>query len=102
MPTRSSRTRPLAGKSIAPAKLSSVDLPHLGFFTPKASDFGTLKAHRDGTTSVYIKDPAGNSIQLLETRRYDEGVLVLAVSGRRGEAWQVHLFDLQNTSTHLR
>ena len=40
--------------------------PHLGFFTPKAGDFGPLKAHRDGTKSVYITDPAGNSIELLE------------------------------------
>ena len=40
--------------------------PHLGFFTPKAGDFGPLKAHRDGTKSVYITDPAGNSVELLE------------------------------------
>jgi len=41
--------------------------PHIGFFTPKASEFGDLKAHRDGTKSVYIKDPSGNSIELLAT-----------------------------------
>ena len=39
--------------------------PHLGFVTPKAADFGALKPHRDGTRSVYITDPAGNSLELL-------------------------------------
>jgi catechol 2,3-dioxygenase-like lactoylglutathione lyase family enzyme len=41
--------------------------PHLGFFTPKASDFGPLTAHRDGTRSVYITDPSGNSVEFLTT-----------------------------------
>ena len=41
--------------------------PHLGFFTPRAGDFGPLNPHRDGTKSVYITDPAGNSLELLET-----------------------------------
>jgi catechol 2,3-dioxygenase-like lactoylglutathione lyase family enzyme len=40
--------------------------PHLGFVTPQASDFGQLKEHRDGTKSVYVKDPAGNSVELLD------------------------------------
>lgn len=39
--------------------------PHLGFFHPRAAEFGTLKPHRDGTSSVYIKDPAGNAVELL-------------------------------------
>ena len=39
---------------------------HLGFFRSDAADFGTLKPHRDGTKSVYIKDPAGNSLEILE------------------------------------
>ena len=39
--------------------------PHLGLVTPKAADFGALKPHRDGTRSVYITDPAGNSLELL-------------------------------------
>jgi len=39
--------------------------PHLGFVTSKAADFGSLKPHRDGTRSVYVTDPAGNSLELL-------------------------------------
>jgi catechol-2,3-dioxygenase len=41
--------------------------PHLGFFTPKASQFGQLTAHRDGSRSIYITDPSGNSVELLTT-----------------------------------
>ncbi len=41
--------------------------PHIGFYTPRAGDFGPLKKHRDGTRSVYINDPAGNSLELLAT-----------------------------------
>jgi catechol 2,3-dioxygenase-like lactoylglutathione lyase family enzyme len=39
--------------------------PHLGLVTSKAADFGSLKPHRDGTRSVYVTDPAGNSLELL-------------------------------------
>jgi catechol 2,3-dioxygenase-like lactoylglutathione lyase family enzyme len=39
--------------------------PHLGFFTPRAAEFGELKLHRDGTRSVYITDPDGNNIEML-------------------------------------
>ena len=39
--------------------------PHLGFVTPAAHRFGTLKRHRDGTESIYISDPAGNAVELL-------------------------------------
>jgi len=45
--------------------LPSQHPPHMGFYTPKAAEFGPLKAHRDGTKSVYITDPAGNSLELL-------------------------------------
>lgn len=38
--------------------LPSQHLPHMGFYTAKAGDFGPLRAHRDGTKSVYITDPA--------------------------------------------
>jgi catechol 2,3-dioxygenase-like lactoylglutathione lyase family enzyme len=38
---------------------------HLGFFRPDAGDFGALTPHRDGTKSIYINDPAGNSVELL-------------------------------------
>lgn len=41
--------------------------PHIGFRTLKAAEFGPLKQHRDGTKSVYISDPAGNSLELLAT-----------------------------------
>lgn len=41
--------------------------PHIGFLTPRAAEFGPLKTHRDGTRSVYVKDPAGNAIELLAT-----------------------------------
>jgi catechol 2,3-dioxygenase-like lactoylglutathione lyase family enzyme len=40
--------------------------PHLGFVTPQASSFGQLTDHRDGTKSVYVKDPSGNSVELLD------------------------------------
>jgi len=39
--------------------------PHIGFFRPDAERFGRLKPHRDGTRSVYIEDPAGNSVEIL-------------------------------------
>jgi catechol 2,3-dioxygenase-like lactoylglutathione lyase family enzyme len=39
--------------------------PHLAFVHPDASHFGTLQTHRDGTRSCYVRDPAGNSVELL-------------------------------------
>jgi catechol 2,3-dioxygenase-like lactoylglutathione lyase family enzyme len=39
--------------------------PHLGFFMDHAERFGELKPHRDGTRSVYVKDPSGNDIEML-------------------------------------
>lgn len=38
---------------------------HLSFVSPRASEFGELKLHRDGTRSVYVTDPDGNSVELL-------------------------------------
>jgi catechol 2,3-dioxygenase-like lactoylglutathione lyase family enzyme len=38
---------------------------HIAFVHPEAEKYGPLKAHRDGTRSVYIQDPAGNSVELL-------------------------------------
>ncbi len=38
---------------------------HIGFVTPEAESFGALKTHRDGTRSCYLRDPAGNSIEML-------------------------------------
>ena len=40
--------------------------PHLGFTHPEAEKFGQLKAHRDGTRSTYIPDPAGNAVEILD------------------------------------
>jgi catechol 2,3-dioxygenase-like lactoylglutathione lyase family enzyme len=39
--------------------------PHLALRSPNASEFGTLKTHRDGTRSTYVKDPAGNSVEIM-------------------------------------
>ena len=39
--------------------------PHLAFVTPKAETYGTLKTHRDGTRSIYVNDPAGNSVEVM-------------------------------------
>jgi catechol 2,3-dioxygenase-like lactoylglutathione lyase family enzyme len=39
--------------------------PHLAFVHPQAEQFGALKTHRDGTRSVYVKDPAGNAVEVL-------------------------------------
>ena len=39
--------------------------PHIAFVSERAESYGTLKAHRDGTRSLYINDPAGNSIEIM-------------------------------------
>jgi hypothetical protein len=41
-------------------------LPHIGFVTDRAKSYGKLKTHRDGTWSIYINDPAGNAVELLD------------------------------------
>ena len=33
---------------------------HIAFVHPEADKFGFLQAHRDGTRSTYVADPAGN------------------------------------------
>lgn len=38
---------------------------HIAFTSPEAEKFGALKLHRDGTRSCYVKDPAGNSIEIM-------------------------------------
>lgn len=38
---------------------------HLGFVSQEAENFGSLKTHRDGTRSIYINDPSGNSVEIL-------------------------------------
>jgi catechol 2,3-dioxygenase-like lactoylglutathione lyase family enzyme len=38
---------------------------HIGFVSPDAEKFGELKTHRDGTRSCYVRDPSGNSVEIL-------------------------------------
>lgn len=40
--------------------------PHIGFEHPNAEEFGPLTPHRDGTRSIYLTDPSGNSIEILD------------------------------------
>ena len=40
--------------------------PHIGLVTDQAHGYGELTTHRDGTRSIYISDPAGNSVELLD------------------------------------
>ncbi len=40
--------------------------PHIAFEKTNAEDYGELKKHRDGTSSVYIKDPSNNSVEILK------------------------------------
>lgn len=39
---------------------------HLAFIRADAEAFGALKTHRDGTRSCYVKDPSGNSVEIME------------------------------------
>ena len=39
--------------------------PHLAVANPNAGAFGLLKTHRDGTRSTYVKDPAGNAVEIM-------------------------------------
>ena len=39
---------------------------HIGFVVDNASKYGVLTTHRDGTKSVYIRDPAGNTIEMVD------------------------------------
>jgi catechol 2,3-dioxygenase-like lactoylglutathione lyase family enzyme len=38
---------------------------HIAFVSAKAEEFGKLKTHRDGTRSVYVDDPSGNTIEIM-------------------------------------
>ena len=40
--------------------------PHLAFEHDQAEKFGELTPHRDGTASVYVADPFGNTIEFLK------------------------------------
>ncbi len=39
--------------------------PHIAVTRPGAQSFGPLAAHRDGTRSTYVSDPAGNSVEIM-------------------------------------
>lgn len=41
--------------------------PHFAVERSDASRFGALNQHRDGTASVYVSDPWGNTVEVLET-----------------------------------
>jgi len=40
--------------------------PHIGYTSAEAEKYGELKTHRDGTRSVYITDPAGNIVEMMD------------------------------------
>ncbi len=42
--------------------------PHIGYAMPNAEKYGTLKAHRDGTRSVYTSDPFGNIVEIMDDK----------------------------------
>jgi catechol 2,3-dioxygenase-like lactoylglutathione lyase family enzyme len=40
---------------------------HIGLVRPDARNFGELALHRDGSASVYIHDPSGNAIEIIDS-----------------------------------
>ena len=40
--------------------------PHLAFESVEAGKYGELSSHRDGTESVYIRDPFGNTGEFIK------------------------------------
>ena len=46
--------------------LPSQHPPHLAFESHDAEKYGELMPHRDGTASVYIQDPFGNTVEFLK------------------------------------
>ena len=45
--------------------------PHIAVEREDAEKFGALVTHRDGTASTYIKDPWGNTIEILKSKGHD-------------------------------
>jgi catechol 2,3-dioxygenase-like lactoylglutathione lyase family enzyme len=39
---------------------------HIAFEHEDAASFGELEPHRDGTSSVYIEDAAGNAVEIIQ------------------------------------
>jgi catechol 2,3-dioxygenase-like lactoylglutathione lyase family enzyme len=46
--------------------LPSQHPPHVAFESPDAERYGDLTSHRDGTASVYVQDPFGNTVEFLK------------------------------------
>ena len=40
--------------------------PHVAFVSLNAESYGKLKTHRDGTRSIYVRDPDGNSVEVMD------------------------------------
>ena len=40
--------------------------PHFAVEDDEAEKYGELTPHRDGTASIYIKDPFGNAVEILK------------------------------------
>ena len=43
--------------------------PHIAFEKDDAHKYGELKLHRDGTSSVYVKDPSNNAVEMLKLKK---------------------------------
>ena len=41
--------------------------PHFAIEDDNAEKYGELTTHRDGTASIYIKDPFGNNVEIIKT-----------------------------------
>lgn len=41
--------------------------PHFAVTRADAESFGTLTGHRDGSRSIYVEDPSGNAVEVIET-----------------------------------
>jgi catechol 2,3-dioxygenase-like lactoylglutathione lyase family enzyme len=46
--------------------------PHIGLARPDARNFGELAVHRDGSASVYIRDPSGNAVEIIDSTSLKE------------------------------
>ncbi|MBU6451939.1 MAG: VOC family protein [Cyanobacteria bacterium REEB67] len=46
--------------------------PHIAFISERAEEFGQLKTHRDGTRSIYVKDPSDNTIEIMAPLEPDQ------------------------------
>lgn len=52
--------------------LPSQHPPHVAFGSPNAERYGDLTPHRDGTASVYVQDPFGNTVEFLKPAAQEE------------------------------